>query len=116
MVIQNRDDCLAEAKKMLSDKTYYSSILSDPSKDYNREYTNLINEAFDEKIITDKEKNFLLTKKTSYSQKNPKQLPITTYPKYTKTHLTHPVDPTFPELTPLRARYLNTLTPFSRNM
>lgn len=62
VVLQTRKDYLTEANRILSDNDYYSTLTFNPITDYQKEYINLINEASNNNVITDKEKHFLVTR------------------------------------------------------
>lgn len=58
VVILDRQDYLEEAHCILSDDTYYRKITKDPFRLFSVEYHSLINTAFDNRILTSKEKKF----------------------------------------------------------
>lgn len=83
MVLQDREEYIKEANRILSDEEYYSTISHNPSEEYLKEYLDLIHSAFTNNIITDKEKTFLITK-------NPKTAIYYHLPKIHKNS-THPL-------------------------
>lgn len=86
VVLQNREDYLTEAMRILSDKNYYKTLKENPYTGYQQEYHNLISEAHKEGIITNKEKDFL-------TNKNPKMLIYYHLPKIHKEPINPPGRP-----------------------
>lgn len=56
VVLQNREDYLAEAERILSDTEYYFTLKFDPSIEFQKDYTNLIDKSRTNEITTKKEK------------------------------------------------------------
>lgn len=51
-----------EADRILSHINYYSTLTHNPTAKYQKEYTHLINTAFSDNVISDKEKKYLIVK------------------------------------------------------
>lgn len=55
LVIQNKDEYIAEARRLLGDTDTYTKLMKDPTVEYTKELKTLLSEALLEEVLTKKE-------------------------------------------------------------